>query len=131
MSAKLSKERQENEDLRIRNQKLEENLTMKNSELVKYDNELKKFLFEKEKMIEQINLDEQKRLNDLKQSFFEKESKTMRDFENEKKTMVERYEKTLNELQKKVENLSFVNNELSEAKYGFFVVIFGFLLIFV
>ena len=129
MSAKLSKERQENEDLRIRNQKLEENLTMKNSELVKYDNELKKFLFEKEKMIEQINLDEQKRLNDLKQSFFEKESKTMRDFENEKKTMVERYEKTLNELQKKVENLSFVNNELSEAKYGFFVVIFGFLLI--
>ena len=129
LSAKLSKERQENEDLRIRNQKLEENLTMKNSELVKYDNELKKFLFEKEKMIEQINLDEQKRLNDLKQSFFEKESKTMRDFENEKKTMVERYEKTLNELQKKVENLSFVNNELSEAKYGFFVVIFGFLLI--
>ena len=119
MSTKLSKERQENEDLRIRNQKLEENLTMKNSELVKYDNELKKFLFEKEKMIEQINLDEQKRLNDLKQSFFDKESKNMRDLENEKKNMVERYEKTVNELQKKVENLSFVNNELSEAKYGF------------
>jgi len=116
LSSKLSKEKQENEDLRIRNQKLEEGLTMKNSELVKYDNELKKFLYEKEKIIEQISLDEQKKLNDLQQSYLEREGKFLKESEFEKKSLVEKYERTLNELQKKNENFSFVNNELSEAK---------------
>jgi uncharacterized caspase-like protein len=109
LSSKLSKEKQENEDLRIRNQKLEEGLTMKNSELVKYDNELKKFLYEKEKIIEQISLDEQKKLNDLQQSYLEREGKFLKESEFEKKSLVEKYERTLNELQKKNENFSFVN----------------------
>lgn len=49
LSNKLSKEKQENEDLRIKNQRLEENIMNKTTELAKYDNELKKFIFEKDK----------------------------------------------------------------------------------
>ena len=116
LSSKLSKERQENEDLRIRNQKLEENLSSKNSDIMKYDTELKKFMFEKEKLIEQISLEEQRRLNDLKQGFLEKESRFLKESELEKKNLVEKYEKTVNDLQKKTENLTFLNNDLSETK---------------
>ena len=116
LSSKLSKERQENEDLRIRNQKLEENVSLKNSELIKLDNELKKFMFDKEKMMEQISLDEQKRLNDLKQGFLEKETKFLKEAENEKKNLVDKYEKTVGELQKKTESFNIQNNDLSESK---------------
>ncbi len=116
LSNKLSKERQENEDLRIRNQKLEENLASKNSDIMNYDTELKKFMFEKEKLIEQISLEEQRRLNDLKQSFLEKESRFLKESELEKKNLIEKYEKTINDLQKKTENLTFLNKDLSETK---------------
>lgn len=117
LANKLGKEKQENEDLRIRNQKLEESLVSKSSELMKFDNEFKKFMYEKEKLIEQITLEEQKKFNDFRQSTLEKEAKSVRDSEIEKRNLVEKYEKIVFELQKKNETLGLINIELSESKY--------------
>lgn len=119
LSNKLSKEKQENEDLRIKNQKLEEALAAKTSDLARYDNELKKFSFEKEKLIEQISLEEQKKINELKHLNLEKETKLLKESELDKKNLIEKYEKMVGEMQKKIENFTFSNNDLSENKFFF------------
>lgn len=120
LSSKLSKEKQENEDLRIKNQKLEEALALKTSDLARYDNELKKFSFEKEKLLEQINLEEQKKINELKHLNLEKETKLLKESELDKRNLVDKYEKMISEMQKKLENFTYSNNDLSENKLVFF-----------
>ena len=116
LSNKFSKERQENEEIRIKNQRLEENLQQKCNEIEECYMQNNKMKEEKEKIIENLIIEEKKKFNLYQEKIIEKETALIKENENYKNNMTEKYEKKINDLQNKNDILSQNNQELNEIK---------------
>lgn len=116
LASKLTKEKSENEELRSRNSKLEESLNSKMYENDRLQAELRKSQAEKEKVIEQILLDEQRKLNEFKEQSLRNETSSLREAEAEKKELIKKYEAQIEDLLGKNNNLGKVVKDLSEIR---------------
>lgn len=71
---------------------------------------------ERQKAIQEILLDEKQKINQLKEETIRREQQSIVSKESEKKTLIQTYEKTVQELKLKNEELNTKNTDLIEAK---------------
>ena len=116
LSNRLSEEKNTNDKLRNRIEGLEENLNVKSNDLERSTMDLMRLQNEREKTIEKLLLEEQKKINELKEQSFNKEVSLKTDFEQYSKENNQRYENSIRELQGRVDRLSKENSELSAVK---------------
>ncbi|CAD8155831.1 unnamed protein product [Paramecium octaurelia] len=116
LANKLAIEKQENEELQKKTKKLTEQLEEKQWELENLKSEVRKFTEDNNAVLQQIQLDEQKKLNDFREQALSRETNFKRESENEKQFIIEKYEKIVFELQNKYTQLQQINQELSEQK---------------
>jgi chromosome segregation ATPase len=116
LAHRLSNEKGQNEELRIKIERLDEGLTHKASELERAQIELRRFNEEKERVINELINEEKRKINETKEISIEKESNLLKTFEQEKRETATNYEKTIRELQIRTENLTKNNQNLTEAK---------------
>ena len=116
LSHRLSMEKSSNEDFRMKVENLEQNLNHRTNELDKTTRELKKVQDDINKKIQEILLQEQQKLHEDKQSSFEKETKIIRENEDEKKQLMFKYDKSTRELQSRADTLSLNVQELQEIR---------------
>ncbi|CAD8167953.1 unnamed protein product [Paramecium pentaurelia] len=116
LANKLAIEKQENEEFQKKTKKLTEQLEEKQWELENLKSEVRKFTEENNAVLQQMQLDEQKKLNDFREQALTKETNFKRESENEKQFIIEKYEIIVQELQNKYTQLQQINQELSEQK---------------
>ncbi|KAM3139160.1 hypothetical protein pb186bvf_008758 [Paramecium bursaria] len=116
LSQKLAKERLECEELYKRNRKLDEGLQERNWENDNLRAELRKFQEERDSTVQQLLLEEQKKINELKEQQIAKETNFVRESEHERKLIIDKYEKTIHDLQHKNHQLYQSNQELTEIR---------------
>ncbi|CAD8055358.1 unnamed protein product [Paramecium primaurelia] len=116
LANKLAIEKQENEQLHKQTKKLTEQLEEKQLELENLKSEVRKFTEDNNAVLQQIQLDEQKKFNDFREQALSKETNFKRESEKEKQFIIEKYEKIVFELQNKYTSLQQINQELSEQK---------------
>ncbi|CAD8159704.1 unnamed protein product [Paramecium octaurelia] len=116
LANKLAIEKQENEELHKKTKKLTEQLDEKQWELENLKSEVRKFTEDNNAVLQQVQLDEQKKLNDFREQALSKETNFKRESENEKQFIIEKYEKIVLELQNKYIQLQQINQDLSEQK---------------
>ncbi|CAD8109432.1 unnamed protein product [Paramecium primaurelia] len=116
LANKLAIEKQENEEFQKKTKKLTEQLEEKQQELENLKSEVRKFTEENNAVLQQMQLDEQKKLNDFREQALIKETNFKRESENEKQFIIEKYEIIVQELQNKYTQLQQINQELSEQK---------------
>ncbi|CAK71601.1 unnamed protein product (macronuclear) [Paramecium tetraurelia] len=116
LANKLAIEQQENEQLYKKTKKLTEQLEEKQWELENLKSEVRKFTEDNNAALQQVQLDEQKKLNDFREQALSKETNFKRESENEKQFIIEKYEKIVLELQNKYTQLQQINQDLSEQK---------------
>ncbi|CAD8157367.1 unnamed protein product [Paramecium pentaurelia] len=116
LANKLAIEKQENEQLHKKTKKLTEQLEEKQWELENLKSEVRKFTEDNNAVLQQMQLDEQKKFNDFREQALSKETNFKRESEKEKQFIIEKYEKIVFELQNKYTSLQQINQELSEQK---------------
>ncbi|CAK76251.1 unnamed protein product (macronuclear) [Paramecium tetraurelia] len=116
LANKLAIEKQENEELQKKTKKMTEQLEEKQWELENLKSEVRKFTEDNNAVLQQLQLDEQKKLNDFREQALSRETNFKRESENEKQFIIEKYEKIVFELQNKYTQLQQINQELSEQK---------------
>ena len=116
LAQSLSTEKSINDDQRTKIENLEQNLNDRTNELDKTAKELRKVQDDVNKRIQEILLQEQRKLHDDKEASFEKETKIIRDFEDEKKQLAARYDRSSRELQTKFDVLSINAQDLKEIR---------------
>ena len=118
LAHRLTTEKSVNEDLTMKIENLEQNLNHRTNELDKTTKEFKKVQDDINKKIQEILLQEQKKLHEDKQISFEKETKIIREYEDEKKQLMVMYDRSTRELQSRVDILSVNVQELQEIRLG-------------
>ena len=78
--------------------------------------ELRRFNDEKEKEISHVTSDLRRTMSEAREQWNEKESRLIHEFETERKNLINQYEQTVRELQRKCDTLTEKNTNLSEAK---------------
>ena len=116
LAVRLAEERASNEKLRQRIDGLEDHLSAKNSDLERASMDLHKLQSDRDKTVEQLLLDEQKKLNELKETSFEREKAMQREFDSQKKELTSYYESNIKELQNKLERALKENSDLTNIK---------------
>jgi len=116
LALRLSDEKSTNEKLRIRIDGLEDTLSMKSNELEKSTVDLMRFQNDRDKTIEKLLLDEQRKLSELKQTSFERETTLQKEFDREKKEWTQQYENNIRELQARIDRISKENSDLTSIK---------------
>jgi len=116
LAQRLAEERATNEKLRFRIDGLEDTLSGKHNELERANMDLHKLQSDRDKTVEQLLLDEQKKLNELKENAFEREKNLQREFDSQRKEMTSYYESNIKELQNKLEKALKENTELTNIK---------------
>lgn len=113
---RLADEKSTNEKLRIRIDGLEDTLSMKSNELERSTVDLMRFQNDRDKTIEKLLLDEQRKLSELKHEAFERETSLQKEFDREKKEWTQQYENNIRELQARIDRISKENSELTAIK---------------
>ncbi|KRX00697.1 hypothetical protein PPERSA_00924 [Pseudocohnilembus persalinus] len=116
LSQKLNKEKNENQELRIKTQRQEELIHDKNNQMQQLSNQLQKFQEEKERILEQLALEEQKKISELREGILKREEGLKKETQFQTNQITEKYETQITNLQEKVNQLSLKNSDLSEAK---------------
>jgi len=116
LATRLAEERATTEKLRQRIDGLEDTLSMKHSDLERASMDLNKLQSDRDKTVEQLLLDEQKKLNELKETAFEREKNMQREFDSDKKEITAHYESNIRELQNKLERALKENTDLTSIK---------------
>lgn len=116
LALRLSDEKNTNEKLRIRVDSLEDTLSMKSNELERSTVDLMRFQNDRDKTIEKLLLEEQRKLGELKQASFERETNLQKEFDREKKEWTQQYENNIKELQARFDRISKENSELTAIK---------------
>ena len=103
LASRLSSERSANEDLRIKNERLEEALMKRSEDFERATSELKHFQEERDRKIDHLLLEKQREINQLREDSLGKETTAARDYDKERRSLVEQYEREIRELQQKLE----------------------------
>lgn len=104
LAHRLSVEKSQNEELRITNERLEMALARRTQEYEQVLAELKRFQEERDQKIEQILLQKQKELTDFAKESFDKEKALNSSYESELRKLTEAHQKTLRELNEKLDS---------------------------
>lgn len=103
LAYRLSTERNQNEDLRAKNERLEDALAKKSHDYNQAIVELKRFQEERDRKIEEILVQKQREVTDLAKESFDKEKTLNITYEQELRNLKESHEKTVKALNEKLE----------------------------
>lgn len=129
LSNKLNGFKQENEDLRIKNQRLEETLNSKIFDYGKLEEEMRRMKEEGGKREERREEEDRRKESERRMQWVEKEEIMRREWEGERKAMKEREERIVGELERKLAILIKNNEELNELRYIIFLLITFFIIL--
>ncbi|KAL4460342.1 hypothetical protein ABPG74_000093 [Tetrahymena malaccensis] len=116
LANKLSKEQNENEELRIKNSRIEEQLQDSQNKNEELNQQLARFQQEREQQEEQLRLDSSKKLHLQKEEYLQRESELRNTYESKHQLIQERLEKQIQDLQNQVQSLQKQNSDLNEVK---------------
>lgn len=117
LASKLQLEKQSNEDLRISNRKLSEELNGKSMEHESLFQEYKLLQEEMHRVQEQTKLDEQIKFNDFAEKSMERESRMISEWEIQKRESENDYKSRISQLESKLSKYTASNESLTESKY--------------